>query len=201
MYNLQERIQAEIEETTGQNEITRGVFPSKRTTATEAQLVTTGGQARQGERRSCVEEWYLDIAGTSLQLMQLFYDRDRMATYISDAGDKFEWSWSKEDIAIEADIDLAITPKENLTREERFQRAVFVANMLLPLPEADRAEIMSWTLREAGLDPDDTRKMVRTQEEVSAQQMSETAAPNVFAEGQQKSIAYGSMYGGGPKRG
>jgi hypothetical protein len=201
VYDLQERIQAEIEETTGQNEITRGVFPSKRTTATEAQLVTTGGQARQGERRSCVEEWYTDIAGTALQLMQLFYDRDRMATYISDAGDKFEWSWTKEDIAIEADIEVALTPKENLTREERFQRAIFVANMVLPMPEADRAEILRWVFREAGLDAEDTQKMVRTQEETAAQQMAETAAPNVFAEGQQKNVAYGSMYGGGPKRG
>ena len=201
VYNLQERIQAEIEETTGQNEITRGVFPSKRTTATEAQLVTTGGQARQGERRSCLEEWYLDIAATAIQLMQLFYDAERMATYISDAGDEFKWTWTKEDIAVEADIDIALTPKETLTREERFQRAIFVANMLLPMPEADRAEIMTWVLREAGLDPEDTRKMVKTQEETAAAQMAETAAPNVFAEGQQKNVAYGSMYGGGPKRG
>jgi hypothetical protein len=43
--------------------------------------------------------------------------------------------------------------------------------------------------------------MVKTQEETAAAQMAETAAPNVFAEGQQKNVAYGSMYGGGPKRG
>jgi hypothetical protein len=133
--------------------------------------------------------------------MQLFYDAERMATYISDAGEEFEWTWTKEDIAVEADIDIALTPKENLTREERFQRAIFVANMLLPMPEADRAEIMTWVLREAGLDPEDTRKMVKTQEEAQAGQLAETAAANVFAEGQQKNVAYGSMYGGGPKRG
>lgn len=201
VYNLQERIQAEIEETTGQNEITRGVFPSKRTTATEAQLVTTGGQARQAERRSCLEEWYLDIASTSLQLMQLFYDQERMLRYVGEGGDEFEWTFTKEDIAIEADIEIAITPKENLTREERFQRAIFIANMLLPLPEADRASIMSWTLREGGVDEDTIRTMVKSPDEAQMEQMAQGAAANVFAEGQQKSLAYGSMYGGGPKRG
>lgn len=200
IYDLQDRIQAEIEETTGSNEITRGVFPSKRTTATEAQLVTSGGQARQAERRSCLEEWYIDIASTSLQLMQLFYDKERMLTYVSDAGDEFEWTWTKEDIAIEADLEVSITPKENLTREERFQRAIFVANMLLPLPEADRGEIMKWTLREAGLDKEDTKLLVKSGEETQAEQMAQGAAANVFAEGQQKNVAYGSMYGGGPKR-
>ncbi len=201
VYNLQERIQAEMEETTGSNEITRGVFPAKRTTATEAQLVTTGGQARQGERRSCLEEWYNDIAGTALQLMQLFYDRERMMTFVGDAGEEFEWTWTKEQIAIEADLEVSITPKENLTREERFQRAIFVANMTLPLPEADRVSIMQWLYREAGLDEDLVRKLVKAPDEAAMGQMAEGAAANVFAEGQQKNIAFGSMYGGGPKRG
>lgn len=197
VYSLQERIQAEIEETTGQNEITRGVFPSKRTTATEAQLVTTGGQARQGERRSCLEEFYIDIAGTALQLMQLFYDHERMVRYVGDAGDEFEWTFTKEDIAMEADIEISITPKENLTREERFQRAIFVANMLLPLPEADRANIMQWTLREAGIDDDLIRTMVKTPEEAAAGQLAEGSAAGIFAGQQQSAAATGSRTGRG----
>lgn len=201
VYGLPEKIQAEIQETTGANEVVRGVFPSKRTTATEASLVTTQGQARQAERRSAVEEWYKDIAKTMLQLMQKFYDRERMMTFVDDTGQEFEWTWTNEDIAIEAAIDIAITPMESLTREERFQRAVFVANMLLPLPEADRASIMQWVLREAGLDEDLIRTMVKTPEEAQAGELAQTAQANVFAVGAQKSAAYGSLYGGGPQRG
>jgi hypothetical protein len=196
VYQVPETIQAEIEETTGSNEITRGVFPSKRTTATEAQLVTTGGQARQAERRGALEEWYLDIAGTALQLMQKFYDKERMTRFVADTGQEFEWTWTNEDIAIEADLDIAITPRENLTREERFQRAVFVSNMLAPLPETDRANLFTWVLRETGLDEDLIRTIVKQPEEVQADQLAQNSQQSMFQYGQSLGAAKGSLRGG-----
>jgi len=196
VYAVPDKIQAEIQETTGQNEVVRGVFPSKRTTATEAQLVTTGGQARQGERRSQLEEWYLDIARTALQLMQKFYNQERMTRFVADTGDEFEWTWTNEDIAIEADLDIAITPKENLTREERFQRAVFVSNMLAPLPETDRASLFSWVLRETGLDEDLIRTIVKQPEEVQAEELAQNSQQSMFQYGQSLGAAKGSLRGG-----
>jgi hypothetical protein len=195
VYGLTESIQLEIEEATGANDITRGVFPSKRTTATETQLVTTAGQARQGERRSSLETWYIDIARTALQLMQKFYDQPRMLRYVADTGEEFEWSWTNQDIAIEADIEISITPKESLTREERFQRAIFVSNMLAPLPETDRANLMAWVLREAGLDDDLIRKIVKQPEEVQADSLAENSMQGMFQYGQSLENAKGSLRG------
>jgi hypothetical protein len=195
IYGLQEGIQLEIEEATGANEVTRGVFPSKRTTATEAQLVTTAGQARQAERRSSLEDWYIDIARTALQLMQKFYNRERMMLFVADTGEEFEWKWTNEDIAIEAHIELSITPKENLTREERFQRAIFVSNMLAPMPETDRASLFQWVLREAGLDEDLVREIVKPPEEVQADQLAQNSQQSMFQYGQSLENAKSSLRG------
>jgi hypothetical protein len=172
-FAVPDKVLAEIREATGMNEVLRGVFPEKRTTATESQLVTSSGERRQAERRGNLEQWYLDIARTMLQLMQVFYDKDRMGRYTDEAGQEFEWTWNNEDIAIEADIDIALTPRENLTREERFQRALRIMNLALPLPETDRGELMRLVYREAGLAEDDIRAIVKTDEEVEAE---ETAA-------------------------
>jgi hypothetical protein len=196
VYAVPEKIQMEMQETTGANEVVRGVFPSKRTTATEAQLVTTGGQARQGERRGSLEQWYIDIARTALQLMQKFYDQERMVRFVAETGQEFEWTWTNEDIAIEADLEIAITPKENLTREERFQRAVFVSNMLAPLPEVDRVGLFQWVLSEAGLDDDLIRTIVKSPEETQADQLAQNSMQGMFQYGASLGAAKGSLRGG-----
>jgi len=195
VYGLTESIQMEVEEATGMNDLTRGVFPSKRTTATEAQIVTTAGQARQGERRGSLEDWYIDIARCALQLMQKFYDKERMVTFVDEAGEEFEWTFTNEDIAIEANIEIAITPKESLTREERFQRAIFISNMMAPLPETDRTSLFSWVLREAGLDEDLIRTIVKPPEEVEAQALSDQSQQAMFGYGQSLENAKSSLRG------
>lgn len=159
-------IMAEMREATGLNEPMRGVFPERRTTATETSIVTNAGERRQAERRSALEEWYLDIAKTMLQLMQLFYDRDRMLRYTDDLGQSFLWTWNKEDIAIDADIDIALTPKENKTRAEEFQEAIQVFNLGVAIQEFDRIEGLKLVYRKMGLRDDEIRKLVKTQEEV-----------------------------------
>jgi len=195
VYGLTESIQLEIEEATGANDLTRGVFPSKRTTATEAQIVTTAGQARQGERRGSLEEWYIDIARCALQLMQKFYDKKRMVTYVDEKGEEFEWTFTSEDIAIEATIEIAITPKESMTREERFQRAIFLSNLMAPLPETDRTSLFQWVLREAGLDEDLVRTIVKSPEEVEAQALSDQSQQAMFGYGQSLENAKSSLRG------
>lgn len=186
VYDIPDKILDEMKEATGANEVLRGVFPSRRTTATETELVTTAGQNRQGERRSAMEDWYLDIAKTMLQLMQLFYDRERILRYTNDLGETFTWEWTLEDIAVDADIQVAITPRENPTRQERFQRAVFVMNLALPLPETDRASLMQFVYREMGLDEDLIRTLVKPQDEVDLEQQKATllaASPQAGAPG------------------
>lgn len=185
-YQVQEQIQYEMKESTGASEPMRGVFPTRRTTATETEIVTGKGEERQAERRGALEDWYLSIAKTMLQLMQVFYDRDRMLRYTDDLGQEFEWTWNKEDIAMDADLNIALTPKENLTRSQRVERAMGFMNLALPLPETDRGELLRFVAREMGFRDDDVRALVKgdaevKMEEQQAQMGGLAVAPQPFA--------------------
>ena len=175
-FQMPERVAAELDESTGLNEVLRGLFPGGRKTATEVNTVANQGDVRQAERRSRLERWYLRIAKTMLQLMQIYYDRDRMLRYTDDLGQEFEWTWNAEDIAIDADLRISLTPRENLTRDQRVQRAYKVVNLLMPLPETDRGMLMRWFLTELGLRDDTTRSMVKTDTEVAAEQQQQAIA-------------------------
>jgi hypothetical protein len=172
-YQIPEQVQAEMKEATGVNEPMRGVFPSKRTTATETQIVTGKGEERQSERRGALADWYIAIARTAMQLMQVFYDQERMMRFTDDLGQEFEWHWNKEDIALDADLKIAITPVENLTRDQRIQRAIQYMNLALPLPETDRGELMKFVAREMGLRDDLVRSIVKSDQEVQMEQQAQ----------------------------
>jgi hypothetical protein len=171
VYGVPQQIAEELKEATGATDTMRGVFTSKRQTAAETQLVTGKGDLRQAERRGNLEEWYLSIARTMLQLIQTYYDAKRMQRFVTETGEEFTWEWSREDIAMEADIDCAITPAENLTRDERLQRMMLVMNLLIPLPETSRPDLIRAVLRETGiLSEEDILKLVKSPEELQKEQ-------------------------------
>jgi hypothetical protein len=171
VYGVPQQIAEELKEATGATDTMRGVFTSKRQTAAETQLVTGKGDLRQAERRGLLEDWYLSIARTMLQLIQVFYDATRMQRFVTETGEEFTWEWSREDVAMDADIDVAITPRENLTRDERLQRMMLVMNLLIPLPETSRPDLMRAVLRETGiLSEEDILKLVKSDEELQKEQ-------------------------------
>lgn len=190
-YQVQEQVQYEMKESTGASEPMRGVFPTRRTTATETQIVTGKGEERQAERRSALTDWYISIARTILQLMQVFYDRDRMLRYTDDLGQEFVWTWNKEDIAIDADLNISLTPKENLTRDQRVQRAMGFMNLALPLPETDRGELLRFMAREMGFRDEDIRALVKSDKEVAMKQQQDQAAQMAVAPQQRGSAPPG----------
>lgn len=181
VFSVPEKILQEMQDGTGAGEVLRGVFPEKRTTATETSLVADSGQRRQAERRSALEEWYTDIAHTMLQLMQIYYDQKKVMRFSDDLGNEFAWTWDRESIALEADIDVAITPKEALTRQERFNRALQAMNLGLPLPETDRTELLRMVYREMGLSESEIRALVKTPEEVQAEQQQQQIQAQIAA--------------------
>lgn len=170
VFALQERIQLEMRDGTGVSEPMKGVFPTKRTTATETRIVTDRGDARQSERRSALEEWYLSIARTIIQLMQVYYTKDRMVRYVDESGQEFEWIWNAEDISEEPNILVSITPRESPTRDERVQRFLLLMNLAMPLPEADRAEFVRTAAMEMGYRQDEINALIKSQQEVDAEQ-------------------------------
>jgi len=171
VYDVPGQIADELKEATGASDTMRGAFTSKRQTAVETQLVSDKGDVRQAERRGNLEDWYISIARTMLQLIQVFYAAERMQRFVRETGEEFTWTWSREDIAIDADIDVAITPVENLTRDDRLQRMMLVMNLLIPLPETSRPDLMRAVLRETGiLSEEDIIKLVKSDEEIANDQ-------------------------------
>ncbi|MES2156041.1 MAG: hypothetical protein V4510_12985 [bacterium] len=175
-FSIPEQVQYEMKEATGASEPMRGVFPTRRTTATETQIVTGKGEERQAERRSALEDWYTAIARCMLQLMQVYYDQERMMRYTDDTGQEFAWKWTKEDIAMDCDLLISLTPKENLTRDQRVQRAMGFMNLALPLPETDRGELLKFVAREMGFRDEDIRAMVKSDKEVQMKEQQDQAA-------------------------
>jgi hypothetical protein len=55
------------------------------------------------------------------------------------------------------------------------QRAYQVANLGFAIPESDRGELLRFVYREMGLRDDEIRMLVKTDEEVSAEQQAEAA--------------------------
>lgn len=176
-----ERIQSEIRDATGASEVLQGIFPQGRKTATEVQTVSSSGERRQAERRSAVIDWWEDIGRTALQLMQVYYDQKRILRYTDDLGQDFVWQWNQADIVLEADIRVDLTPKEDLSRSERGQRAYQVLNLALAVPETDRSAVLTWFYRELGLTESEIRQLVKTPQEVqmeqAQQQLLNTAVP------------------------
>ncbi len=169
-FQIQDRIQVEMKEGTGVSEPMRGVFTSKRTTATEVTTVTDRGDMRQSERRSALEEWYISIARTMLQLMQVYYDQDRMLRYTDPSGEEFAWAWNNADIAVDADILVNLTPRNNMTRDQRVQQFLLLMNLALPLPEADRAEFVRQAAVEMGYRADEIQPLLKSAEEIQTEQ-------------------------------
>jgi hypothetical protein len=175
-FQIPEQVQYEMKEATGASEPMRGVFPTRRTTATETQIVTGKGEERQAERRGSLEDWYISVARCMLQLMQVYYDQERMLRYTDDLGQEFVWKWTKEDIAMDCDLLISLTPKENLTRDQRVQRAMGYMNLALPLPETDRGELLRFVAREMGFRDEDVRAMVKSDKEVQMKEQQDQAA-------------------------
>jgi hypothetical protein len=104
-----------------------------------------------------------------MQLMQLFYDQERMSRYTDDMGNEFEWKWTKDDIALDADLEISITPKESLTQQVRIDRAYQWLNLVLPVPETDRFEALKMMGRELGFRDEEIRQVVKSPQEVAAE--------------------------------
>jgi hypothetical protein len=180
-FQVLEMLEREIEDGTGASEVLRGVFTSKRQTAVETDRVASAGERRQSERRGALETWYVDIARTMLQLMQKYYDAPRVMRFVGDLGQDFAWEFSAEDIAKEADLKVNITPVENLTRDERVERWLRVANLLLPMPETSIPDLEQAILRDMGVKEDDITALVKTPEEVEAEKNSEAVRQQLAA--------------------
>jgi hypothetical protein len=186
MYQMTDKLEAALREATGVNELMRGLFPDRKRTATETSEVVSASAARQSEKRIQLERFYKAIASRMLQLMQMFYEQERMVRLVDDAGE-FAWSFSSDDIVFDYALDLALTPKEAKSWQSRRDQALATLNILGPMAQpgpdgsapVNVTELLRYVLSELNIPRRIMSKILHLPEEKQAQvlgQLQNTAA-------------------------
>jgi hypothetical protein len=178
MYAMPDKLEQAMREASGVNELMRGLFPDRKRTATETSEVVTASSARQAEARTALERFYLDIARRILQLMQMFYTKDRVMRLTDEAGD-IPWEWNADDIAFEFDLDIALTPKEAQSWQTRSDRALANLNVLGPFAQpgpdgsspVNITELLRYTMQELNMPRKVMHKVLSLPEDQQRQAM------------------------------
>jgi hypothetical protein len=177
VFGVPDRIKEGLFEATGANELTRGLFPDRRRTATETVAVENNSNVRQAEKQNGLEDFYHTIFRRVVALMQMFYDSDRIATLVEHEG-PVQWKWSNQDIVFGTYIDIELTPKKVETYDARQERAVQWFNLLAPLGvQGGPVNLQSlglWALKESGFRMEEIQSVFYTQEQ--QQQQAQQAA-------------------------
>jgi hypothetical protein len=184
MFDLPNRISNDIRESTGVNELMRGIFPDRKRTATETNEVVAASSARQSEKRNRLEKFYVDIAKRILFYMQLFYDDTRIAKLMTVEGE-VDWAYNGEDIIMEADLVVHLQPKEAVTSEVRAERALMMFNYLGEMPEVDRKRLIKVVLEESGVPPATVSYILKDDEAMQKDQMQAAQEAAAMAQAEQ----------------
>ena len=178
VFNMNDRIDNEIREACGVNELMRGLFPDRKRTATETNEVVSASAARQSEKRNTLAEFHEDIAERILTLMQMFYDQARMVRYIDPvAFGEVPWEWSGADIIGEFNLQAHLSPREAYTRDALRQEAVVLLNVLAPFAEPDaqgksalhKESLIAWFARKYGISKREMNELMQSPEEQQVQ--------------------------------
>lgn len=158
MFNMPDRLEQSARDATGTSELQRGLFPDRKRTATETSEVVAASAARASEKRLALEHFWKSIASRILQLMQLFYEQERIVKLVDDAGE-VDWTWTAADIVGGYDLEISLTPKEAKSWQQRRDNALAVINVVAPLAlpgsdgssDVDMAELLRYGLTEMGI--------------------------------------------------
>jgi hypothetical protein len=175
-FQQDEKVQNDIRENTGTNELMRGMFPDKRRTATETNEVVSASSARQSEKRNVLERFYMDIAWRILSYIQLFYDKPRLSRMVDlENFSEVEWEWTADDVVMEADLEINLTPKEPNTREDQHNLAIELINTYGPIAQVpgspvDLEGVVTVAAELMGLDKQTIMRILTTKEERQQEQ-------------------------------
>lgn len=177
-FNMNDRIDNEIREATGVNELMRGLFPDRKRTATETNQVVSASAARQSEKRNTLEHFHIEIAKRILSLMQKFYDQPRMARLADASFGEVGWEFTGEDLIGRFNIAVHLAPKEPVTRDTMKQEATVALNVLGPFATPDpttgksvidQATLIQWFMRKYGFERRDINELLNSADEQQIQ--------------------------------
>ncbi len=152
---MPEKLEQKGRDATGVSELQRGLFPDRKRTATETTEVVAASATRASEKRNALEDFWLAIARRILQLMQMFYEADRVIRLSDDEVD-ISWDYNAADIAGTYGLEISLTPKETKSWQQRRDDALATLNIIGPLAQpgpdgttpVDVTELLRWVLAE-----------------------------------------------------
>jgi hypothetical protein len=171
-FSMVEKVENQIREATGVSELMRGIFPDRKRTATETAEVVAASSARQSEKRSLMEDFYTNIAKRIFDLLMIFPDTPVLTRTMEEFGDVV-WEWTPEDITMEADLQVVLSPKQPKDPEWRRQQAMEMVNFFGALPGIDQKALAKHAALAMGWDFKVVREILMLPEEEQQQKMEE----------------------------
>lgn len=176
-FQMNDRIDDEIREATGVNELMRGLFPDRKRTATETNEVVSASAARQSEKRNTLERFHCQIANRILLLMQKFYEQPRMARMVDASLGNVPWEFQGADLIGQFTMKVDLSPREAMTKDAMKQEATMALNILGPFAQPDetgtaaidRTTLVTWFMRKYGFSKRDINELLNSEEEQQVQ--------------------------------
>lgn len=176
-FDMNDRIDNEIREATGVNELMRGLFPDRKRTATETNAVMSSSDARQSEKRNTLEKFHVEIAKRILTLMQKFYDQPRMARFVDASLGNVPWEFTGDKLIGQFSMKVNLSPREAHTRDSMKQEATVALNILGPFAQPgpdgkapiDTNTLLQWFMRKYGFSRRDINELLNSEEEQQVQ--------------------------------
>lgn len=194
MFDMNDRLDNEIREATGVNELMRGLFPDRKRTATETSEVVSASAARQSEKRNTLESFHVEVAKRILHLMQQFYTSDRIVRMLDpNYGGSTAWEWTGDDIMEDFDLKVHLSPREDDSRDSMKQEALDFMSVFGPFfqPGPDGSTVLDphqsvmWAMKKYGLSYRDIVELTQTPQDQQVQQADSLAAQANQAQAQQ----------------
>jgi len=189
MYLVPEKLEQAARDATGVSELQRGLFPDRKRTATETAEVVSASATRASEKRIALENFWLGIARRVLQLMQMFYERERVIR-LSDSEVDIPWEYSAKDIAGAYGLEISLTPKEAKSWQQRRDDALATLNVVGPLAQpgpdgttpVDVTELLRWVLGEMNIPRQVIRMLLNLPEEQQVQALNQVQSQAASAQ-------------------
>lgn len=158
MFLMPQQLENSARDATGVSELQRGLFPDRKRTATETTEVVAASATRASEKRNALEDFWLGVARRILQLMQMFYEKERVVRLADDEVD-IPWTYTAEDIAGAYGLEISLTPKEAKSWQQRRDDALATLNIIGPLAQpgpdgsspVNVTELLRWVLGEMNI--------------------------------------------------
>lgn len=152
------------------NELSQGLLPEGRKTASAMNLLASATAVRQSEKRNHLDRFYRAIGDRMLYVMKLLYENERIVRMVGEREDVI-WQFTAEDISFESNVGIDLEQKQILDTDAKRELAMAMWNIGGGDPEVDKTELKKLVFKLLGFPQEVIKALIKTPEEMQAEQM------------------------------